>query len=907
MAQFDINSPLFDGDELSDLRSDNTTLKAGDLVEMSSEGSRRPVLAICLGRFNGYEHYYTSSGKWFIALGIQPLFVVNNFAQPAELESIIREIPLGEISPETVNALQDLGHDPSRTAGAPLLKKMIAFGHEAESVYQANAGKLDASSSFIGDQTKHRYLTLHEIADILLPFSIKKEGKIPATALYAVHRAVLQDDVFFRPLKQTGHRRSYLFEISPVAEVRIVQKIESIVRDYLGRSGPENKSAKGNSTLLSFIDTARKAIDDSRSVRKPSAHGILSPSPLPTPERPQWSALDKEILQFIELWSSYQKFTSSSSIQTMGSMLMRALDRYPDVKLDSSMGWVFLQEVGWITPWDIQSRYSTRFPDVEIKRSGGFSRTFQGDMDKQLRPDIFSNDRKVWKNGTIYAIDAETTVDIDDAVSVERTSIPDESWIHVHIADPASCISADTGIAKYAEMVPETIYLQGHYSRMLPNNISVDRFSLAPGRPCLTFSSLVNSHGAVLEHKITPGTLGDVVYMTGEDVNDVLGETREDPTATDQEFSVGAKAVAGSPNRRFTRPSDVTQHQKDELTLLSRLGKALHRDRLRKGAIPFFQARPSPKVSLDGVEQEENEDGFMTVRGDPSIQISFSRRTGTDIVEHTMRLAGEVAARWCHDRGIPIPYRTQPYATQNATLIQQYTRDVLVPIIESGGRPDDNHWRHLRALLGGDELTTTAGPHFMMGVDMYTKATSPLRRFGDLIVHWQIEAALLKEKELGESLIGNKDDTFLPFTRERLDRMFPLLRLRERQARLLGNGSGADQWILQALVRAWKFGEAKLPDTFKFTVAHVAGRKSVMGQLDWFDRTAFLRSDALNELAKMSEVNVDDVFEVKLRDVNVHSNLILVEAVKLLKRGNVPATSVEGEVLVPKVTTTATV
>lgn len=34
MAQFDVTSPLFEGDELSDLRSDNINLQPGDLVEM---------------------------------------------------------------------------------------------------------------------------------------------------------------------------------------------------------------------------------------------------------------------------------------------------------------------------------------------------------------------------------------------------------------------------------------------------------------------------------------------------------------------------------------------------------------------------------------------------------------------------------------------------------------------------------------------------------------------------------------------------------------------------------------------------------------------------------------------------------------------------------------------------------
>ncbi|ETS87613.1 hypothetical protein PFICI_01441 [Pestalotiopsis fici W106-1] len=900
MHQVDVAPPLFDGDELSDLRSDSTNLRPGDLVEMSSQGSRRPLMAVCLGRFNGYEHYYTSGGQWFTGLGIQSLFVVHSFVQPAELEPIIKEIPLDEISLDTVNALRSVGHDPSRKAGAKLLKKMVDFTQEAEGIYQAHAGKLDASSAFIGDPVKHRYLTLHEIADRLLPYSIKREGKIPAVALYAVHRALLQDDIFFRPLKQAGHRNSYLFEISPLSEVRTIQKIQNLVRIYLETSNDKRKNVPN--TFGGFVSTVQKAIDNSRKSRKPTTHGVIGPSGASINPLPEWSALDLEILHFIQLWSGYQKFPSGSSLQAIGSMILRAVDRYPDAKLEASAGWTLLQEVGYITPWDIQSRYKLRFPDIEVKRSGGFDRPYHGDMSNELTPDKFSSDRKTCS--TMYAIDAETTTDIDDAISLERTLNPDQAWIHVHIADPASSIASDTAIANFAELVPETIYLQGHFSRMLPNDISVDRFSLAAGRPCMTFSALVDTKGSILEHKITPGTVGDIIYMTGEEVNEALGEMRVDPTATDQELSIGPKAVAVKANRTMTRPKDLTAEQKEELTLLSHFGKALHHGRLSKGAVPYFQARPSPKVSLDGVTLNESKDGFFGTTGDPSIHISFSKRAGTDIVEHTMRLACEVAARWCNERGIPVPYRTQPRAMQNAEMIRQFTQDNLMPLIESGQRPDDAMWRNLRGLLGGDELTTKPGPHFMMGVDMYTKATSPLRRFGDLIVHWQIQAALLEEKKLGKSLIGNEDDSFLPFRRDRLDRMLPMLRMRERQAKLLSNGSGSDQWILQALVRAWKFGEAELPETFSFKVSHVEGRQSLMGRLDWFDRTAFLRPEALNDLVMMADVRINDVFEVKLKDVNVHSGVILVEAIELVERGttSAPPSSVLEPNTTPEVT-----
>ncbi|KAI1500099.1 hypothetical protein F5X99DRAFT_387647 [Biscogniauxia marginata] len=898
MAEFDVVSPLFDGDELGDLRSDDTMLKPGDMVEMSSDGSRRPMLAIALGHINGYEQYFTSSGKWFSALGVRTLFVVHGFAEPAELEPIIAQLPSDETPVEALNALQDLGHGPSQAAAAPLLRRMLKFAHDAEAVYQANAGTLDASSSFIGHPEKHRYLTLHEIADLLLAESSKRDGKFEPTALYAVHRALLQDEVFFRPLKQIGHRRSYLFEVSPLSEVRLIQKVENMVRGFLEtRSRKTGKSELESASYIEkFVRSARKVIDQSRKARVWTETGIIGPSKSPAPSAHDWTDTDRDILQFIQLWAGYQKFPKYSRLQTLGSTLLRAVDRYTDAEaLTPSVGWTFLQEVGWIPPWEIPARYNTRFPEIEIKRGGGYIRPPLGVIDSHLKSDVLSPLRKTLDGLTAYCIDSETTLDIDDAVSLERTSNPNQYWIHVHVADPASSIAAETPIARHAELIPGTIYLSGHFERMLPSVLSENKFSLAADRPCLTFSALVDIDGTVLDQKIVPGVLKNVVYMTGENVASAIGESRTNPFVDGAAISVGAIPEARPPPRKMTRPQDVTDEQRNDLKLLSNLGRAVQAKRLHKGATPFFQPRPEAQAYFDKVTVEEDDKGFLAVSGDPSIRIRYSKGSDTDLVENAMRLAGEIAARWCHDRGIPIPYRTQPHALRNAALVQQYARDVVNPLLKAGIRPDDSHWRHMRMLIGTDEISTTPSPHFTIGADMYTKATSPLRRFSDLIVHWQIEGTMLEEHRRGESLVGNTDDSFLPFNRERLNRLLPMLRVRERQTRALSNGDGTDQWILQALVRAWRFGEADLPKTFKFIITHIAGKRSIAGRLNWFDRPAIMKADTLNNVSRISEIRLGDVFEVKLKDVNVHTTQIIVEAVKVLERAEDKNAALDGE------------
>ncbi|KAI0189016.1 hypothetical protein F4808DRAFT_445812 [Astrocystis sublimbata] len=889
LMQLDVDdsSPLFDGDELVDLRSEDATLNAGDLVELSPQGSRRPGLAICLGRINGYEHFYTISGNWFSSTGVKTLFVVKNFVGPEEMGPIIAALPSGDVSLKDLNILQDLGVGPSRAAAAGVLRKMLTFVQKAEAVYQANAGTLDASSAFIGDPIKHRYLTLHEITDLLLADTNKYGTQFDSHSLYAVHRALLQDEVFFRPLRQKGHKESYLFEISPLSEVRIVQKVEKLVRAFLGTLGqPIAFSRKEDLYVAKFLWKAQKVIDDSRKTREWSEAGLIGPGKTTQREAPDWSPTDLEILQFIELWAGYQKFTECSRLQTIGAALLRHLDRYQEAPgYLPVIGWTFLQEVGWIPPWEIPARYSVRFPGVGIKRGGGYVRPLLG---MHVKSDALSRIRKPLNNVTAYCIDDITAREIDDAVSLERTSNPEEYWIHVHVADPASSFAANSPVAKYAELIPEAIYLPGHLESMLPESLIQDRFSLAPDRPCLTFSALVNKDGVVLDEKIAAHSLKDVVYMTYENAALAIGEVGKHPLADGTEWALGSQKEIATANRKMTQPDGLTKEQKDDLVVLSQLGKAIQAKRLERGATQFFQPRPTASVGFKGVELKDNE-SFIDASGDPNIHVHYSQQSGPDLVENAMKLANEVAARWCHERGIPIPYRIQPHALRHAALIQQFTRDVLNPMVLSGGRPNQGMWRHLRSLLGSDEVSTTPGPHFTLGSEMYTKATSPLRRFNDLIVHWQIEAALLEEHRLQRKLTistsiqkQSHDLKFLPFSREELDRMLPMLRLREKQARTLTNGDGADQWILQAMVRAWRFKEGSLPETFKLTVDYLA-RARILGQLDWFERRAVLRFDALNSVISSADIEPGDIIEVRITDINAYSRQIFVEAVSVVK------------------------
>ncbi|NEX21666.1 RNB domain-containing ribonuclease [Thiorhodococcus mannitoliphagus] len=141
---------------------------------------------------------------------------------------------------------------------------------------------------------------------------------------------------------------------------------------------------------------------------------------------------------------------------------------------------------------------------------------------------------------------------------------------------------------------------------------------------------------------------------------------------------------------------------------------------------------------------------------DDSVRIRpLPRLKSRDLVTDAMLMAGEAAARLCIDHQIPIPFATQapPESGEEASdLAAMYSR---------------------RRCFKPTKLSLTPDLHASLGLPLYTRATSPLRRYSDLLVHQQLRAWLAGRSLLDEqqvlSRIGEADTASLAIRRgERL-------------------------------------------------------------------------------------------------------------------------------------------
>ncbi|ROW10962.1 hypothetical protein VMCG_01038 [Cytospora schulzeri] len=881
----DLAEPVPDTDGSVDLLPPPSDFQAGDLIEMFENGDRIALLAVCLGYIDGTYHFYTATGKWYPLTRVSTKFLVRNFVSQNELQPVIDKLPKGDVSYETMKAMKELKMGPDRMCGAMLLRRMSKFLDQSEIVLQKFATRFESAHETLveGDE---RYLTLEQIASRLMKskgaLNPTANGPINPYALYAVHRTIMSDDVGFRLLGNLGNARTWLYEITPAEDVALINNMQVLVRLFTDIPGkvdtplPELTSSQlSQSQLGRFILKAREAIDHSRQSREWTPHGMLGPATKPTtPGRTKWTEVDLSILHFMHLWAGYDQFSLSSRFHWIGSAILRATSRYKDSEyLSMSTGWTFLQEIGYISPWDIHARYTSRLPGVQPSRESGFTRMELGPdgISPYLKEDPFIATRKEWTDHRVFAVDSQDTTDIDDAVSIEAAETPGEHWIHVHVADPASRIRPQSALADRAQLVPLNLYLSGHDSNIWGIGDEVkELFSLGPNKPCLTFSGKVNEQGELLDYKITPGKLHDYIFMTPEEVNAAVGyqDSRRPPSwSTTSDFTVGKPPAQKANNRKMTTASELQPDDLESLKTLDRLAHAIRQRRLAKGAMPVYALRPSVKASFAETSMKEVPPALISCDGDPTISISWDS-SESPIVTNTMTLAGEVAARWCADRKIPIPYVTQPNAERNLKHLKPYSEKVYAALLR-GEEPDGEESARLRSLIGADEMSTRPGSHFLMGVDCYAKVTSPLRRYTDLVAHWQILSALAQEAETGKV-----SERRLPFQRAALERdVFPWLKLRQRVIRRLGNFAGTEGYMLQALLRAWKVrlrGSGYL--------------KLALGSLDWFGIDAKMAPDGLAALGvRVGDVRKDDVFEVRLRDVNVHQGEVLVEAVAKVK------------------------
>jgi hypothetical protein len=820
-----------------------------------------------------------------------PLFRVPHFVAPQEVAELLPYLPVADVPRELLGKLNTMERHLPSNIGLPLLRKMHDFVDQSNRTYQANSAALDTCHERVAHQHDFKYSTLYQIASILLPEAVRKaEGpKALSSVLYAVHRALLRRDAGFTlPAKRPSDAGGYL-EVLPKDDLLNIERVRDIVREYVSSKLTESLGSPPpeRNLLCRFVRKAQQHIDFSRKTRSFTDYGTISPisvKPEFYSDLGQVEAFDGDdrmFIKFLELWVGLGVFQYSSTLDSIGVAILRAIGRYDDAAaIHHRAGWTLLQEIGIIPPWAIRQSFKLRLPNTGLRLSALPSEVTTGFV-----PDKLKGMRQDWGDLPVYCIDDSGAHEIDDGLSIEAADTPGEYWLHIHTADPGAHIDPSGAAAKYAEAFVGNVYMPDRVLSMLSSNYVQANLSLAKNRPCLTYSAKMNTGGELLDYKITPGIVRNVLHITKRTVYEAILKSPY-PLKT-LSHAVGQN-MTQSIRRHMNHLQELSDHDKESLTLLHLIGKALTKQRTARGGYSPPGHKPSISVSTSSIERSSN--GISTYyHGDPSIQVLTTTLGSSDpvalenefldVVGPLMLLAGEVGARWCNDRGIPVFYRLTPRHEDGADPGEYFLKHVL-PKIDKRGDWDDAVAQSYFKLIGAAQSSSSPGPHMSIGVEMFARCTSPLRRYSDLVLQWQVEASILEEARLGKSLVGNTKQNFLPFSKARIDALIPYLHDKEKITGISGYAS-TSHWLTLFLLRSQVYGQAKIPKTFSLVVKTIKPVfHEVRGMLGHFQTGVRAQCD----ICPVTEIEVGDILEVEPDEIDTFRSYTLFRVIRRLNQ-----------------------
>lgn len=392
----------------------------------------------------------------------------------------------------------------------------------------------------------------------------------------------------------------------------------------------------------------------------------------------------------------------------------------------------------------------------------------------------------------IYTIDDESTTEIDDGLSIE--TLPNgQKRLWVHIADPTRWIQPGDMIDREARKRGTSVYLPTGMIPMFPTELATGPMSLVQGKICyaLSFGIDLDEHGNVKDFVIHASLIKPTYRLTYEDVMEML--------------EMGVE-------------TDI-----EEIAYYAKLRTNW---RLSQGAVNIDLPETTIKVNPNDTSQ-------MTLE---LMEDSFARQ----LVAEMMILTGEVAAKYAQAHDIPIPYRfqEQPALPTEEALMQLPPGPV-------------REFAVCRCMTKG-EMGVYPFRHSSLALEAYSQVTSPIRRYSDMLAHFQIKAHI--------------SDRPLPFTIESINESLEMIDSAIYEALILERQT-TRYWSLEYLRRN----------------ADTVWRSLLLDWLREVDKLGLvlLEDIGLKLPMKMNRtINVGESFTLKVSDVDPRKDIIQFQEVQ---------------------------
>ena len=342
-----------------------------------------------------------------------------------------------------------------------------------------------------------------------------------------------------------------------------------------------------------------------------------------------------------------------------------------------------------------------------------FGPSVEKELDKiptEVSDEDLKNRRDLTKD-IIFTIDGDDTKDIDDAISIKKTS--DGYILGVHIADVSYYVKENTALGDAAFERGTSSYLADTVIPMIPHKLSNGICSLNENVVRLAVSCVmnINNNGKVISSEVFPSYIKSRKKMTYKNVNKILVEN-----------------IVPEGYEEFV----------DELKLMNELAHILRKDLVKRGYIDF---------DLDEPKIIQNADGEAV----DIVKVEHSE--GEKLIENFMIAANETVASYIYNMDLPFLYRVHGVPSEEkieefVTLLKQFGYKLntkitsITPLAmqkmlsELNDKPEFKILSNylLRSMKKAIYSKDNIG-HFGLASNCYTHFTSPIRRFPDLTVH----------------------------------------------------------------------------------------------------------------------------------------------------------------------------
>ncbi|HIM90414.1 MAG TPA: RNB domain-containing ribonuclease [Dehalococcoidia bacterium] len=285
----------------------------------------------------------------------------------------------------------------------------------------------------------------------------------------------------------------------------------------------------------------------------------------------------------------------------------------------------------------------------------------------------------------VITVDDEDTTDRDDGLSIEYVEadidgvMTDAYRVGIHIADASSIVQPESALDKDADRRMATMYLPERKIWMLPPQVAADLGSLSPGERRLAVSLLatISKDAEVVSWEVTPSIIQSRAALSYDTVD--------------------------------ARIADQNAPMHRELSSLRVLAKKIKAKRESTG---------TPNLDRDELSVKVSESGEITVN---VLQRSNPART---MIAEFMIFYNAMLAEFCKKNELPAPYRSQK-APDLSDIVAQTPEGLL-------------RWYLTVRKMGPATISTEPGAHAGLGVPAYIQASSPLRRYPDLVIQRQV-------------------------------------------------------------------------------------------------------------------------------------------------------------------------